>query len=393
MAVEISYPGVYVEETSSGIHPIEGVSTSITAFVGWARGGPINDPVRVQGIVDFDRAFGGPSPPSTLDQAVRLFFENGGREALIVRVGARNGRPITDADISAPRQEGRKRGLWALDKADLVNLLCIPPLADGIDIGAATRAAAIDYCRRRQALFIADPGVAWKTAPQAVAGLDAVFPAKSSHAALFFPYLQVAGARGRMRSVAPCGAVAGIMARIDEARGVWKAPAGVEATLKGVSGLASRLTDSQNGKLNALGVNCLRTFAHSGPAVWGARTLAGADQAASEYKYIPVRRMASFIAESVHRGIRWAVFEPNAEPAWTTIRLNVGAFMNQLWRLGAFQGSVPRDAYFVKCDAGTTTQSDIDAGMTNVVVGFAPLKPAEFVIITIRQPCGTKKEP
>ena len=337
MAVETSYPGVYVEEKSSGIHPIEGVPTSITAFVGRARGGPLNDPVLVHGFVEFERAFGGPSPHSTLDVAIRLFFENGGSKALIVRVGAKNGRPITDADISAPRLEGKKRGLWALDKADLVNLLCIPPLADGADIGAATRAAAIDYCRRRQALFIADPSVAWKSAAQAVAGLDAAFPAKSSHAALFFPYLQTADARGRKRSVAPCGAVAGVMARIDNARDVWKAPAGIEATLKGVSGPAVKLTDSQNGKLNALGVNCLRTFARSGPVVWGARTLAGADQAASEYKYIPVRRMASFIGESIQQGIRWAVFEPNAEPAWAMIRLNVGAFMNQLWRLGAFQ--------------------------------------------------------
>jgi len=253
MAVEISYPGVYIDEKSSGIHPIEGVPTSITAFVGRARGGPLNDPVLVHGFVEFERAFDGPSPPSTLDDAVRLFFENGGRKALIVRVGAKNGRPITDADISAPRLEAKQRGLWALDKADLVNLLCIPPLADGTDTGAATRAAAIDYCRRRQALFIADPSVAWKTAAQAVAGLDAAFPAKSSHAALFFPHLQVAGARGRKKSVAPCGAVAGVMARIDNARGVWKAPAGVEATLGGVSGLAIKLTDSQNGKLSTAG--------------------------------------------------------------------------------------------------------------------------------------------
>jgi phage tail sheath protein FI len=393
MAVEISYPGVYVVEKSSDVHPIEGVSTSITAFVGRARGGPVNDPVRVHGIVDFERAFGGPLPHSTLDVAVRLYFENGGREALIVRVGAKNGRPITDADISAPRLEAKKRGLWALEKADLVNLLCIPPLADGTDIGAATRAAAIDYCRRRRALFIADPSVAWKTAALAVAGLDAAFPTKSSHAALFFPYLQATDTGGRTRIVAPCGAVAGVLARTDNERGVWKAPAGIGATLNGVSGLAIKLSDTQNSKLNALGVNCLRTIARTGPAVWGARTLAGADEMASEWRYIPVRRLALFIEESIYRGIKWAVFEPNDETTWAEIRLTVGAFMNNLFRQGAFQASTARDAYFVRCDAQTTTQSDIDAGVANIVIGFAPLKPAEFVIITIHQLFGTKKEP
>ncbi len=387
MAVEVSYPGVYVEELPTGMRPIEGVSTSTTAFVGRTRSGPIDGPVHVHGYRDYMQTFGSGPPASTLDHAVRLFFENGGGDALVVRVGASRGGAITDNAISAPRLEAEKRGLWALDKARCFNLLCIPPLADGKDIGLQTRAAAIRYCEKRGALFIADPSVAWQSAGQAIAGLDAAFPARSSHAALFFPFLQAADPvrAGKTMAVAPCGAVAGVMARTDAQRGVWRPPAGIEATLKGVSGPAIKLTDGQNGELNALGVNCLRSFARSGPVVWGARTLAGADQAASEWKYIPVRRLASFIKESIQRGIRWAAFEPNAEPTWAKIRLNAGAFMDRLFRNGAFQGRSAREAYFVKCDATTTSRSDIDAGIANVAVGFAPLKPAEFVTVTIRQ--------
>jgi phage tail sheath protein FI len=186
----------------------------------------------------------------------------------------------------------------------------------------------------------------------------------------------------------PSGAVAGIFARTDAQRGVWKAPAGQDASFVGVSQLSVPLTDDENGELNPLGVNCLRAFPIIGRVVWGARTLQGADQLASEWKYTPVRRTALFIEESLYRGTKWVVFEPNDEPLWAQIRLNVGAFMHNLFRQGAFQGSSPRDAYFVKCDKETTTQNDIDLGIVNILVGFAPLKPAEFVVIQIQQMAG-----
>src|SRR5438067_1870613 len=179
MAVEVSYPGVYVEETPSGIHPIEGVSTSTAAFVGPARTGPVDSPVHVHSYRDYAQTFGSGSPATTLDHAVRLFFENGGGDALIVRVGSRRGGAITDNALAGPRLEAEKRGLWALDKAKCFNLLCIPPLAAGKDIGPQTRAAAIRYCEKRGALFIADPSVAWQSARQAVAGLDGAFPTRS----------------------------------------------------------------------------------------------------------------------------------------------------------------------------------------------------------------------
>jgi phage tail sheath protein FI len=193
---------------------------------------------------------------------------------------------------------------------------------------------------------------------------------------------------GQPDTYVPCGIVAGIIARNDVERGVWKAPAGTNATVAGIEGLAVPLTDADSGVMNALGINLLRTFPVYGTVVWGARTLRGADLLADQYKYLPVRRLTLYIEESLYRGLKWAVFEPNDEPLWAQIRLNVGAFMNELFRQGAFQGATPSQAYFVKCDSDTTTQNDIDRGVVNVVVGFAPVKPAEFVIVQIQQTVG-----
>jgi phage tail sheath protein FI len=182
--------------------------------------------------------------------------------------------------------------------------------------------------------------------------------------------------------------IAGLFARTDANRGVWKAPAGVEATLNGVQAVVYKLTDNENGALNPLGLNCSRIFPVYGPVSWGARTLVGSDTEGSEWKYVPVRRLALFLEESLYRGTKWVVFEPNDEPLRASIRLNVGAFMQNLFRQGAFQGTTPAQAYFVKCDKETTTQNDINLGVVNIVVGFAPLKPAEFVVITIQQIAG-----
>jgi len=207
---------------------------------------------------------------------------------------------------------------------------------------------------------------------------------KTSYGAAYFPWIYVSDPlkSGKLRLTPPSGSIAGLFARTDNLRGVWTAPAGTDAAVIGVSGLSYNLTDSENGALNALGINCLRVFP-TGTLVWGAQTLEGTEESTSDWKYIPVRRLALFIEESLYREIQWAVFEPNAEPLWAQIRLNVGAFLQQLFCQRAFQGSTPRDAYFVKCDAATTTQNDIDAGLVNVVVGFAPLRRAEFVVLTI----------
>src|SRR5213076_1291245 len=192
---------------------------------------------------------------------------------------------------------------------------------------------------------------------------------------------------GLRKPTGAAGAVAGLFARTDNTRGVWKAPAGTEADLRGVIGLEKLFSDSENGTLNPHAINTLRVFPN-GIVNWGARTMDGDDSFPSEYKYIPIRRLALFIEESLYRGLKWVVFEPNDEPLWAQIRLNVGAFMQQLFRQGAFQGQVPKDAYFVKCDSSTTTQNDRNLGIVNIIVGFAPLKPAEFVVIKLQQMAG-----
>jgi hypothetical protein len=294
---------------------------------------------------------------------------------------ASNGIAVTPANLIA--------GINALDQADLLNLLCVPPIDRETDIDAAVRDAAAAYCAKRRAMFIADPPNTWTDVTAAASGVNS-FMTRSKNAAAYFPRVRVADPlrENRLEEFAPCGVIAGIFARTDNTRGVWKAPAGTDAVMRGVRELTVKMTDSQNGIVNPLGLNALRTFPVHGQVVWGARTLEGADVQASEWKYIPVRRLALFLEESLYRGTRWVVFEPNDEPLWSQIRLNIGAFLHNLFRQGAFQGSSPREAYFVKCDKDTTTQNDINLGIVNVVVGFAPLKPAEFVVIRIQQMAG-----
>ena len=281
-----------------------------------------------------------------------------------------------------------KKGLFALENADLFNLLCIPPYDAGdVDTGLINR--AIKYCEDKRAMFIVDPPASWDIVQEVIDGVPNVSD-PSKNAALFFPRLLQPNPlrENKIESFVPCGAVAGVFARTDAQRGVWKAPAGLDATLVGVPQLTVSLTNEENGQLNPLGVNCLRTMPAVGRVVWGSRTRRGDDRLASEWKYVPVRRTALFIEESLYRALQWVVFEPNDEPLWAQIRLNVGAFMNSLFRQGAFQGQSPREAYFVKCDKDTTTQNDIDRGIVNILVGFAPLKPAEFVVIKLQQIAG-----
>ena len=526
MPSALSYPGVYVEEVSSGVRTLTGVATSITAFVGAAIAGPTNDPVMLTSFADYERQFGGLALPSPMSYAVRDFYLNGGALALIVRVAAEDAAPATvtlpggtalvltassvgewgnrlsgavdyDTDLGLavadttrfnlrlryqprvgrdefvfetlgsvsttptdPRylplvleresalaralgavpaarptssisaagvvtwtagvdgddgtaltntdllgSPAARTGMYALAGADLFNLLVIPALARDTTTMPSTYAvvppdvwqAAMAMCVERRAMLIVDPDPAWASqvanaltnARNGRTALGLTGPA-ARNAALYFPALRMIDPLrdSRVDTFMPSGVVAGIIARTDVARGVWKAPAGLDASLNGVQDLQINLDDLQNGQLNPLGINCLRSMGVNGRVVWGARTLRGADASSDEYKYLPVRRLALFLEESLYRGTQWVVFEPNDEPLWAQIRLNVGTFLNDLFRQGAFQGTTPREAYFVKCDKETTTQSDINKGIVNIHVGFAPLKPAEFVVIRLQQIAG-----
>jgi uncharacterized protein len=308
---------------------------------------------------------------------------------------ASDGADLQFQDYFPVGGQANKHGVFALEKVDLFNLLCLPSTDDTTYPLLLSDAAS--YCEKRRAMLIVDAptSATWATVSQARDSFTdptaTGFPGiKSRNAAIYFPRVKYSNPLkdNQLEEFAPCGVIAGVYAKTDTTRGVWKAPAGTETSLVGVQELAVKLTDNENGLLNPLGINCLRAFPAAGRVVWGARTLRGNDQLADEYKYVPVRRLALFIEESLYRGTQWAVFEPNDEPLWSSLRLNVGAFMHDLFRQGAFQGQTPSAAYKVKCDNETTTQSDINRGIVNVLVAFAPLKPAEFVVLRIQQLAG-----
>jgi phage tail sheath protein FI len=574
MPVQLSYPGVYIQEIPSQVRSITGVATSITAFVGTAASGPVGVATLIHSQPDYDRIFGGLAVDSPMSFCVRDFFLNGGSSAVILRLyhpGASNstsvlsivdhahgatlfnlvaaspgswgvnirvaldnntsadaakalGPTLTQKDVfnltvtnkatgavemfrnvtfldsarridivlqngsqlaqwppaaatkyctftaaalpsttintavkaefaiappgtppalydaigwdeafpknptaiadlapdtaaaSAPQSQPltvvddffpstattlNKQALYALEDADLFNILVIPPYkaasnplyTDG-DVEPDVLAPALAYCLKRRAILLVDPPDAWTSKKPSDADLQTWIGTLDSDskrsAAIFFPRLVYTNPfhSNQLEPFVPSGALAGIFARTDTERGVWKAPAGLDAGIAGTSALSYNLTDLENGDLNPLGLNCLRTFAGAGRVVWGSRTLQGDDRLASQWKYISVRRTALFLEESIFRGTQWVVFEPNDEPLWAQIRLNVGAFMQQLFLQGAFQGQTQAEAYFVKCDHETTTQNDINNGIVNVIVGFAPLKPAEFVVISLQQMAG-----
>ncbi|MGO1052695.1 phage tail sheath subtilisin-like domain-containing protein [Crossiella sp. CA198] len=290
--------------------------------------------------------------------------------------------------------QNTKTGLWALDRTDIFNMLYLPGISETGSLSATVYPQAAEYCQQRRAMFIVETTKSVKTVSDAVTAATGnpfgIGSGQRKNVAAYFPWVTLAdpAEEGGVREFPPGGVVAGIWARTDAQRGVWKAPAGTEASLNGVQELAGNLTDTEHGRLNPLGLNCLRQFPVTGNVVWGARTLAGADRLADQWKYLPVRRLALFLEESLFRGTQWVVFEPNDEPLWSSVRLNVGAFMNTLFRQGAFQGQTPQQAYLVKCDRENNPQNDIDRGILNILVGFAPLKPAEFVLINIQQLAG-----
>ena len=579
MPVEVTYPGVYVQELPSGTRTITGVATAITAFIGRAVFGPVDEATPIYNFDDFERIFGGLSKDMTLGYAVRDFFLNGGEQALIVRLYREPAMPadagsvlevdglklvaaspgtwgkrlrasigtnvlpaarsqyglgdkdalfdlalssdgasesfrnltVTDtprridrvlatqsrlvrwassvppdetnapmplfaalvtakqafadalavtlqipADVAEAKtgvdnalfllcdpatqaeahlksatavndpaaiatadtelqsamaamkgddglpliaatyggDEADHTGLHALDQVDLFNLLCIPPEARGASLDPAIYRQAADYCGKRRAMLLVDAPFEWSANPNDALGKATLGLATlgltgdaARNAALYFPALLEPDPlrNGQPGTFAPCGAVAGLYAHTDSTRGVWKAPAGTSAGIAGALGPQLTLSDGAAEMLNPLGINCIRAFPAIGTVVWGARTLAGADGVGDTYKYVPVRRTALYIEESLYRGLKWTVLEPNDEPLWARIRLSVGAFMQGLFKQGAFQGQSAAQGYFVKCDHETTPQADIDQGIINLFVGFAPLKPAEFVVVNLRQ--------
>ncbi len=295
---------------------------------------------------------------------------------------------MTAADYLGDAATGT--GLQALRHVDLFNLLCVPPDVPDADTATAVYVAALSLCVEQRAVLLVDPPARWNAAttqdPTAAVTALGLAGGAARNAALYFPRLlqHQPGLTAPLQCV-PCGAVAGVIARTDAHHGVWKAPADSEAGLSDVLDVAVHLGSAEVAALNRVGINTLRRIG-TGPAlIWGARTLGAADASSAEYKYLPVRRTALHIEQSVVRGIAWAVSEANNEALWAQLRVSVGEFLGALFRQGAFQGSTAGDAYFVRCDAQTTSADDLRRGLCNLLIGFAPLKPAEFVLLRIAQ--------
>jgi phage tail sheath protein FI len=283
-------------------------------------------------------------------------------------------------------------GVYYLQRVDIFNLLCVPGETAFNPASASVLATLQGFCVAQRAFLIvdSDQNDTHASLLKADGPSTTLLNPNATNSAFYFPWIQAPDPlqQNRIASYPPSGFVAGLYAATDAARHVWKAPAGIEAGLTGASGLTAVLTDLENGDLNIRAINCLRSFRVYGNVIWGARTLQGNDQLGSQWKYVSIRRFALFLESSLYDGMQWVVFEPNDETLWGQIRLNVGSFMQQLFLQQAFQGSTPQQAYFVKCDSENNPQSSINLGIVNVLVGFAPLYPAEFVVIQIQQMAG-----
>jgi hypothetical protein len=504
---------VYVEEVPSANKPIEGVGTSIAAFVGVAPGGPVNRPTRISNWTQFANIFGDATNPENgpfmegayLAHSVYGFFQNGGSLCWIVRVGSSDGgqrmaalpaagdgnaealRAVAqkgvESDVkleltaeqqavseggegggggggdpqttykltvtagpdkeeyegltvkkgrsyivtkvnsasklikleetggslpdvalapgnytlSMPKQAGedispsqfegdvaKREGMGGLAAVDEVTMVICPDLmtfVNGDDVAVRDlQGKMIAHCENmgdRMAILDAPPNMI----PQDIldwrmnaAGYDSKF------AALYYPWLEVMDPiTKRPLLVPPSGHVAGVWARTDGTRGVHKAPAN-EVTM-GVNGLGFQVTGEEQGGLNQRGINCIRAFPGRGIRIWGARTMSSDP----EWRYINVRRLFNYISESIMEGTQWAVFEPNDERLWSSLRISATNFLNRTWRQGALFGATPSQAFFVKCDAETNPQDVIEAGQVVIEIGICPVKPAEFVIFRISQ--------
>lgn len=389
-------PGVYVEEVSSGARPIQPVGTSTAGFVGIAPDPSIrpHEPVGINSWSHFMRVFA-PDPSKAesthLAQAVHGFFLNGGSRCYVVNCQDEN------------QLTGNRKGLGALEPIDEIAIVAAPGFTS-----AAAYDAILNHCETLE------DRVAILDGPQsvdAINNLTKVATAKATkkkddegesspssgggglrprnsdrgYGAVYFPWIvgRDPNNRSSLIPMPPSGHMAGIYARSDAQRGVHKAPA--NETVRGALNVSYRVTRQEQAELNPQGVNCIRFFPREGIRVWGARTLA---PAASEWRYINVRRLFNMIKESIAESTRWVVFQPNDEDLWMGIKRDVSAFLTQIWRQGALFGSTPEEAFFVQCDAELNPPEVRDAGKVITRIGLAPVKPAEFVIFQIGQDTG-----
>jgi len=377
-------PGVYIEEIEIGAKPIEGVSTSTAGMVGVTEIGPLNKPTLITSFPEFSKIFGGylsedHGEDRYLPYAVDGFFQNGGQRVYVTRIEVTNDSRRDECYIGINDSNPSKRtGLHSLKNVDEISIIAIPNGTSEL-----IQHAMIIQCEQmmdRFAILDSEKNSDIEDIQEQRSRYD------SKYAALYHPWLVVNDpfSKGRM-CIPPSGHICGIYARSDLNRGVHKAPA--NEIINGVTGLEKGITEAQQDILNPMGVNCLRSFRNRGIRVWGARTISS-DQI---WEYINIRRLFLFLEESIEKGTQWVVFEPNDEKLWAKVKQTITQFLTRVWRNGALMGTTPEKAFFVICDRTTMTQDDIDNGRTIILIGVAPIKPAEFVIFRISQWAGGSK--
>jgi phage tail sheath protein FI len=347
---EILYPGVYIEETASSAHSIAGVETSTPALIGKTKRGPYG-PKQVLDYSQYAALYG--DRGSSFDHSVRLFFENGGTRALIQRL-----RPSEGLVGALARLEASEVSPFAL--------VAVPGVTT-----ASEQGLLVAFCESTARFAVLD---APSDDPMLESGLGL-----TSYAARYAPWLNIIDDGGNRRLIPPSGAVLGIYQRTDIQRGIWKAPA--NEALSGIAGVERPFGEPEQNLANERRINLIRAFPERGIRVWGARTMT----TDNEWKYMPVRRLALYIENSVRNGIQWAAFEPNGEVLWKQVVASVWTFMAALWKLGAFQGDKPEHAFYVRGDHSTTTQADFDLGRFTLEIGFAPIRSGEFLVLRIAQ--------
>jgi phage tail sheath protein FI len=348
---EFLAPGVYIEELDTQPHPIPGVSTSVAGFIGVAHQAYAPAPP-ISSFAEFERLIGNKAAGHLL-LAVRGFFENGGMRCFVALIAATD--PL-------------EAGLDALAAED-ISIVCCPD--ENVFSNAPAMMAA--HCESRR-----DRICVLQSAQPAIPEATHDVPVHSSYAAYYYPWITVVGLDGvTLATIPPGGHVAGIYASTDTQRGIWTAPAGV--ALAGVTGLSSTISAAESDLLASRGINVLRFFSGQGSLVSGARTTSQNP----EWKYVNIRRLAIFIEQSLDQGLQWAVFEPNSPALWAAVRLSIDDFLLNIWKSGGLVGTRADEAFFVRCDTATMTQGDIDSGRLVAIVGFAPVRPAEFVILQV----------
>lgn len=370
-------PGVYIQEQSFRPPAIEPAPTSTAAIIGSFPKGVMKAAKQILTWAAFEKEYGGLSNGTLSSHCIKQFFDNEGKALWVARIGTRQ---ITGASPFL-------QGLSILDRIGGFNILCIPQTEQLSDTQAARVIhAAIALVKQHRAIYLLD--IPRRDAPRQTVSAQATWvnrPQGIRHpnVALYIPRVQVpqASRQSSLQTIPASGTIAGVLARTDYNQGVWKAPAGMEAILRGVQGIEQTLTQQDMAQLTRMGINPIRQAAPSRYVAWGARTLSPN----KEWQYLSVRRLALFLESSVHKGLEWVVFEPNDESLWAHIRQTIEVFLQTLFRQGAFQGHKAQEAYSVRCGRDIISSSDQTAGIVNIMVGFAPLKPAEFVILNIQQ--------